>query len=161
MIKISRASSYDREKIQGMFSYYLYDMSQYTRWEIDDSGRIPFDSSILDPYFNREDHYPYLIYSDSELAGFSLLRRYPWDSSIMDVGQFFILKKFSGQGIGSRAFNLCFKQFTGKWQVRVLDNNIGARDFWLKVIEEVAHDNFTITRELYDNRVSMDFIRFS
>ncbi|GAB3516324.1 hypothetical protein [Photobacterium alginatilyticum] len=46
-------------------------------------------------------HYPYFIYVDSELAGFALVRRYPSNPAIYDMGQFFVLRKFKGQGVGN------------------------------------------------------------
>lgn len=136
-------------------------MSQYTLWSIGESGNIPFDSTILDPYFLKDDHYPYLIMVDNEIAGFFLIRKYPYDSSYIDVGQFFILRKFKGKGVGISALKIGRELYPGKWLIRVLENNSGAREFWLKAIEKTNPGNFEITRELYENRVSMDFIRFS
>ena len=61
---------------------------------------------------------------DGEIAGFSLLRRYPLDKSSFDIGQFFVLSKFKNKGVGRKAFELSVSGFPGKWVVRVLQENV-------------------------------------
>lgn len=160
-ISLKIANIEDKELILGMFSYYLYDMSRYTGWDIDAFGKIPFDNSIIDPYFKHEDHYPYFITVDNNIAGFILLRKYPYNKTVLDVGQFFVLGKYKGKGIGFKALKLGWELYPGSWQVRVLEANSGAKEFWLKAISRLNPGNLEITRELYENRVSMDFIRFN
>lgn len=49
--------------IRNMFQYYIYDMSEYTKFSPNDDGTYIVDESIiqLNNYWTRPNHYPYLI----------------------------------------------------------------------------------------------------
>jgi len=149
----------NRSEVENLFSFYLYDMSRYTHWPVGPAGNFEFDKTLLDPYWRKKDHYPFFIEVDSELAGFSLIRNYPQDQSLCDMGQFFVLGKFKGRGIGKEAFRQSVVKFPGPWLTRVLPENSGARNFWLKVISEFTHGEFEVTRDSYHGTM-MDFIRY-
>ena len=102
---------------------------------------------------------PWLLFSGG-VAGFSLIRKYPGDDECFDMGQFFVLRKFKRTGIGEQAFRLSVSKHPGKWIIRVLPNNIGAKKFWLKVIKSVANTEVVKKTELYKT-TEMEFIRFS
>lgn len=114
---------------------------------------------MLNLYWERDDHYPFLIYCDEELAGFSLVRRYPPDPGVFDMGQFFVVDRFKGQGVGRRAFHLTLAQFPGKWLTRVLLANERALSFWTRVISDETNGNYTLSRELEKGQ-EMNFIRY-
>lgn len=151
-IKINRADS--SEIVMNLFQYYIYDMSEYTGFSPNSDGTFTVDESIvnLNMYWTCQDHYPYLIIVDDEIAGFSLVRKYPFDNDYFDIGQFFVLRKFKNKGIGRKAFELSIREHPGKWITRVLPNNIGAYRFWDKVISEVSTVPVKIKKELYVNK---------
>ncbi|MBU2705250.1 hypothetical protein KCM76_04620 [Zooshikella marina] len=158
-ITLQHAKKY--EFIKNLFQYYIYDMSEYTGWPPYENGTFNVDDSIsgLSDYWKKPEHYPYLIMVDKEVAGFSLVRKYPMSDSFYDMGQFFILRKFKHKGIGKKAFQLSVSRHPGAWITRVLPDNEGAKIFWLKAVKSVATGNISISTELYKS-IQMEFIRF-
>ena len=159
-IKLTKAD--DWSVIANMFQYYIYNMSEYTGFSPDANGSYAVDEKItgLYDYWKLADHYPFLIEADGEIAGFSLMRKFPENPEIYDIGQFFILRKFKGKGVGKKSFELSVKMFPGKWQTRVLLNNSGAKIFWTKVISGISKETPTTSIEKYKGK-EMEFIYFS
>ena len=148
-----------RTVVENLFHYYMYDMSEIMGWKINPEGRYDVNLSLLDEYFDSPDNHPYLILCDDEIAGFSLLRRYPSEMSVHDIGQFFVLRKFKGKGVGRQAFRLSTSLFPGKWLTRVLDENKSALIFWVKVIDEITNGSYSLATEI-DVDLPMNFIRY-
>ncbi len=158
-VELKSAENADREIITNLWQYYIYDMAGYSGWPASSKGLYGEDTSFLDEYWDSDNHYPYLIFCDRELAGFSLLRQYPYENGLNDVGQFFIISRFKGSGAGREAFNLSVSRHPGKWLTRVLCENRGAFKFWTTVIREITGNSFTVDQEIYNGR-EMHFIRY-
>ena len=95
LVKIERE---ERHVLENLFCYYVYDMSEYMKWNPAEDGTFGgYDVSKFDPYWIRDDHVPYFIKVDNQLAGFVLIRRYPSDFTRYDVAQFFVLRKFKAK----------------------------------------------------------------
>ena len=61
------------------------------------------------------------------------------------MGEFFVVGKFQGKGIGKKiAFEL-FHRFPGFWEVMQMPPNLPAITFWKKVIAEYTHNQFKET----------------
>ncbi|WNZ53954.1 GNAT family N-acetyltransferase (plasmid) [Microbulbifer sp. MKSA007] len=150
----------DVPALMNLFQLYLYDMSKYMHWPISKEGRFEFDENIVLAYFQQADHHPYFIMSSSEIAGFALVRRYPYDADLIDMGQFFILGKFKRQGLGQAALRACLQRHPGDWQVRVLPQNAGAQSFWTKTIAALTNSAHHISTGDYQG-TEMTFIHFS
>lgn len=148
-----------RKVFENLFSYYIYDMTEYMKWNPDQEGKFGYDSSKFDVYWVLEDHIPYFIYVGSELAGFVLVRRYPNDLSTYDIDQFFVLRKFKGQGVGKEALAKVIDIFPGNWQIRVLLQNSGALHFWKSAVFNLVGDEYSLSKE-NDVDLLMLFIRF-
>jgi predicted acetyltransferase len=50
------------------------------------------------------------------------------------MAEFFILRRYRNNGIGSQAAHAAWRRFPGSWQVRVMLENPGARIFWARAI---------------------------
>ncbi len=148
-----------RGVVENLFQYYVYDMSEFMGWSPNESGIYSFPSSLLDAYWAQNDHYPYFIFVGTELAGFALVRKYPSNTAIYDIGQFFVLRKFKGQGIGKNALERVLKAFPGQWQIRVLVENTGALRFWTSAVSSVVGCEYTLSLQ-NDVDLMMNFIRF-
>ncbi|MBS7528789.1 GNAT family N-acetyltransferase [Fusibacter paucivorans] len=150
-MKIELVSAESPEIIMNLFQYYIYDMSEYTKFDPNPDGTFTVDERVvqLSIYWNDPKHYPYLILVDGEMAGFSLLRKFPLDQAYFDIGQFFVLRKYKHLGVGREAFKLSVNKHPGRWITRVLPNNDGAYKFWEKVILEVAAEVPVVRKELY------------
>ncbi|MCG7488571.1 GNAT family N-acetyltransferase [Vibrio sp. Of14-4] len=145
--------------LENLFSYYVYDMSEFLGLSITDNGLFTFDKNSLTAYWHQNDHKPYFIYVENEIAGFVLLRRYPECKSIWDIEQYFVLKKFKGQGVGKRAFQQLTEKYPGQWQVRILKENKVAMKFWLATIESIVKTDY-LSELAIDVDLEMHFIRF-
>lgn len=66
-----------------------------------------------------------------------------------EIGEFFILKKYTGLGLGRKFAFYLFDSFKGNWQVRQKEGNNSAIKFWRKIISEYTSNNFT--KEFVDN----------
>ena len=134
-------------------------MTEFTGWPPSAEGLYGEEMPSLGDYWQRDDHEPYLILCDGELAGFSLLRRYPGDASLWDIGQFFVLRKFKRRRIGREAFRLSVSGKPGRWLTRVVIGNEGALKFWRRVIGEITDETYALAEEI-DIDAKMHFIRY-
>ena len=69
------------------------------------------------------------------------------------------MRRLKGRGVGAASAAWLFDSHPGKWLIRVLDDNTGARGFWSKVIAQYTGGCFSLTEELYENW-PMQFYRF-
>src|SRR3990170_764680 len=68
-------------------------------------------------------------YDFSEFYGDEIGESGDYDS----IAEFFVLKKYRKSGIGTKAAEMAFSKFPGKWYVDVIQANQPARSFWEKV----------------------------
>ncbi|EPA0985909.1 GNAT family N-acetyltransferase [Vibrio parahaemolyticus] len=156
LIKITPES---RHILENLFPYYIYDMSEYMGWSPNENGHFSFNKNNLDIYWKQEDHSPYFIYADGELAGFVLVRKYPPNDLLYDIEQFFVLRKFKGNGVGKQTLKLVTEQFIGQWQIRVLLGNTAALKFWKSAISNIVGEKY-IESEQVDIDLVMHFLTF-
>lgn len=142
-----------------MFQLYLHDMSEFMGWPIGADGRYGYDPALLSPYWDRGDHHPYFIMSEGEIAGFSLIRAFPNDPTLLDMGQFFTLRKFRRSGVGLEAFRHSVSAHQGKWQVRVLPENTAGLAFWDAAVRDASSDQYSHSRLSYHG-IDMCAFRF-
>lgn len=134
------------------------------RWQQKRAGfPIPMDgtypNNLLKDYFTLDHHAPYWITVDEEHAGFVLVRAYPDDPSLMEIGQFFVANAHVRKGVGAAAFRLALAAHPGNWQIRVLPDNQRAVRFWEKNIRQPVGNDFTCEIASYQSK-NMQFYRF-
>lgn len=71
-----------------MSQLYLHDMSVFTKLGVSSHGKYEFDQEIIDVYFQEAQHFPYFINCEGEIAGFALVRQYPYDRDLLNLDQF-------------------------------------------------------------------------
>ncbi|CAM4049556.1 hypothetical protein VA7868_01245 [Vibrio aerogenes CECT 7868] len=159
-VNLVEIQSKSRLTLENLFPYYIYDMSEFTGWGPTKDGHYDtYNPANLDIYWSSEEHVPYFILADNELAGFVLIRKYPVDRTVYDIDQYFILRKFKKQGIGKEALKQVLHLYPGKWQIRVLKENTGAFKFWLSAVSEIVGQKY-VSEEDIDVDLLMNFIRF-
>jgi len=158
-MKIELVLAESPEIIMNLFQYYIYDMSEYTKFDPNPNGTFVVDESVvqLNVYWNSPEHYPYLILVEGNIAGFSMIRRFPFNKAYFDIGQFFVLRKYKNLGVGREVFKRSVHKHPGKWLTRVLQNNDGAYKFWKKVISEIATDLPDVRTERYMDKEMVYF----
>ena len=97
----------------------------------------------LDSYWQDPDSHPFFIEVDNTIAGFVLINNYCLiEKDAKSISEFYVKKEFRNKEIGKLSAFRAFDLFRGKWEIRELNSNIPAQDFWLKVIGEYTNGNF-------------------
>ena len=102
-----------------------------------------FADYLLSDFWERPGSSANLILIGSTIAGFFLVN----DSSRIsegvgaNVAEFFVLRKFRGQGVGKSAARAMFNLWPGSWEVAVASRNQAAKKFWKKVILQPSSMN--------------------
>jgi predicted acetyltransferase len=128
--------------IQNLMQLYTHDFSELwagtTRGDLNPDGR--FDTYPLNEYWSRPNWSALFIWRNQILAGFSLINDKTQSGQAADrnVGEFFILRKHRGQGVGQIAAKHIFSLHPGSWEVAVARKNVQARGFWRKTIQNAG-----------------------
>lgn len=141
---LSTATLVDHPIIQNMARFYVYDMSRYCGflpgWECPDDGL--FECVDLKSYFTEPNH-AYLIKVGDELAGFALINQLGSTQDVdWNMGEFFVLAKFQGHGIGQQIAQDLFARHVGIWEVSAIPENLHAIRFWRRVLGTHRPNNY-------------------
>lgn len=144
-IKLIPALKKDKKIIQNLGRFYVYDMSRYCGflkgWETPENGL--YACRDLSSYWSEPNRYPFLIKIHDELAGFVLVNKMGSLPKIdWNMGEFFLISKFQGKGIGREIAKRVFDQFPGIWEVMQIPENRGAVSFWEKVVDHYSKGHF-------------------
>ncbi|AUJ29650.1 GNAT family N-acetyltransferase [Liquorilactobacillus hordei] len=139
--------------LQNLFQLYQYEFSIYVPSVRVNSEGL-FKLANLKDYRESEYYHAFFILADDRIAGFALVRESN-DNQPSFIEQFFIMRYFSGKGIGKKAAKAIFKLFPGKWQVLQIKNNYPAQAFWRKVITEYTNNDFEERYDKNDDRSSI------
>jgi predicted acetyltransferase len=130
--------------LQNLAAFYVYDLSEFMGWDCPESGL--FGARGEDEWYGASfDHY--LLRVGGRLAGFAIVERL--SESDFDMAEFFILRKFRGQGVGRKVAESLFDRYPGRWRVRELSENTAAQAFWRRVIGAYTRGSFTESREIF------------
>ena len=159
-IEIAPAGENGESVIRNLFTLYIYDLSESTGWDVPETGLFG-SSEFLVQYWGKRPKdpnlhwaeglrgHPFLIRADGMLAGFALIREIAKDPPTFDVGEFFIMRKYRGKGVGKGVAHRLFDMFRGKWQVRELPANTPAQAFWRRTIDEYTGGDYVETKEVF------------
>jgi predicted acetyltransferase len=142
-VEVKEASVSDERVLENLLSLYLHDFSEAFGSAPGAEGRFEYDRLPL--YFEEPHRSAFLIRSDGLLAGFALvslgsvMREAP---DVRDLSEFFVVRGLRHRGIGGMAATAVFKRFPGAWEVRALDRNRGAAEFWAHVISRHTRGAF-------------------
>jgi predicted acetyltransferase len=135
LVEIIPASSEQSPILANLLELYAHDFSEYMELEIGSDGRFGYEQLSL--YWKEAGRHPFLIQASGSLAGFALVRegsRISGAKDVQDMAEFFIVRGHRRLGIGMKAAHALWRRFPGKWEIRVLDRNRGAKKFWSKTI---------------------------
>jgi predicted acetyltransferase len=151
----------ERHLLRRLMELYLYDFSEFDDSDVDEHGIYGYGD--LDYFWFEPTHAAFLLTVDDKLAGFVLV-----DNDVMVAGseraitEFFVMRKYRRQGVGTQVAVEVFDRFPARWEVAVLGDNTPAQSFWRRVItqytggdfQEIVLDNETWTGPVFffDNR---------
>jgi predicted acetyltransferase len=147
-IILSKATQEDKNTIQNLGRFYVYEMSRYCgflpTWETPSNGL--FECIDLSSYCEKPDRHAFLIKVDEELAGFVLINKVGSTSDVdWNIGEFFIVSKFQGKGVGSHVAEQVFNQFPGVRETSQIPENKAAIEFWDRVVSRYTGGQFEKT----------------
>ncbi len=137
-VELIPAQPQDEPVLQNLLQLYLHDFTDFMDWDVDEHGR--FSTDDLHSCFTDARRHPFLFVVDGRLAGFAIADAWSvLDESrtgVMDMGEFFVMRKFRRRGAGRVAAQRLFDMFPARWEVRELRGNTGAQAFWRRIIGE-------------------------
>ena len=92
--------------------------------------------------WTSENYYSYLVYNGKYPIGFALIKKHFNNVINFEVEEFFILRKYRRKNLGKNVSFELFDKYKGKWQVKVLQDNLPAQKFWKNIIQEYTHNKF-------------------
>jgi predicted acetyltransferase len=125
--------------LANLLELYAHDFSEFHELELGSDGRFGYGSLPL--YWSEPGRHPFLVWVEGKLAGLILVKRgseVSGDETVWDVAEFFVLRGYRRRGIGTQIAHEVWRRFPGPWEVRVMESNIVARDFWAHAISTLT-----------------------
>lgn len=139
----------DKPVLSHLLELYQHDISPYWPQDLNEHGEYGF---AVDRYLRNLRLNAFLFLVDGHYAGFALVDP---DVSLPEneywMGQFFVMRKYRGQGLGRAAARFVFDRFRGRWEVGQMPLNLPAQAFWRSVIGEYTQGHY-VEHELHDER---------
>jgi predicted acetyltransferase len=145
-VSLEVATAADTLLLSNLLELYLHDLSEaFPFIELGPDGRFGYSRLAL--YWSEpERRSAFLIRCGSRIAGFVLVTRgspaVP-DPDVLDVAEFFVLRRYRRAGVGRRAASLLWSRLRGKWTVRASTANPPALAFWGRIVAELSGGRFT------------------
>jgi predicted acetyltransferase len=143
-VALQPLSSADEPVMNRLMQLYVYDFSEFMGLDIADDG-IFFSGESQGTYHPEPRRHAFLLRVDGRLAGFVILdekSRLTGDPDVVDVAQFFVMRKYRRQGVGAMAAVRAFDLFPRKWEVRQTASNVAATAFWRETIARYTGGRF-------------------
>jgi predicted acetyltransferase len=125
--------------LANLLELYAHDFSEFQDLELGSDGR--FGYSCLSLYWSEPGRHPFLVWVEGKLAGLILVKRgsaVSGDETVWDVAEHFVLRGYRRRGIGTQIAHEVWRRFPGLWEVRVMESNVSARDFWAHAISTLT-----------------------
>jgi len=125
----------------------MHDLADVFNLDLGPDGRYGYAKLPL--YFNEPGRrMPFLMRYAGKLAGFALVTRgspVSEDPNVLDVAEFFVVRRHRRAGIGSRAAALLWNRYPATWIVRVSAGNPAGYEFWSRTIARYSANRFDST----------------
>ena len=146
-VAVVAASPEQEPVLANLLELYAHDFSEFRSIEIGSDGRFGYQPLPL--YWSDTGRHPFLVEMGGKLAGLILVKKgseVSGDATAWDMAEFFVLRRYRRRGIGLQAAHLVWKQFPGRWEVRVMESNLSALPFWVNAISEFTGEEIRPTR---------------
>jgi predicted acetyltransferase len=141
VVKLDPAIASDSPLLSNLLQLYIHDLSDvFPQVELGYDGRYSYDRLPL-YWSDAQRRFAFVIRCDDRPAGFALATRgspATPDPDVLDVAEFFVVRRHRRCGVGRAAAFLLWNLLAGKWTVRVLETNDGAVAFWRDVVAEYS-----------------------
>lgn len=135
-VEVIPATRADEPVLANLLELYAHDFSEFVSGiEVGDDGRFGYPRLRL--YWEEEGRRAFLIKSEGRLAGFAFVTRGSCVSGradVWDVAEFFVLRGHRRRGVGQAAAHVLWNTMRGAWEVRVMETNRAAAEFWARAV---------------------------
>jgi predicted acetyltransferase len=141
-IEVIPATLEQQPVLANLLELYAHDFSEFFDVEVGPDGRFGYPD--LPRYWVESGRHPFLVRVDGRLAGFVLVKlgsSVSGDPAIWDMVEFFVLRRFRRQGVGTAIAFEVWKRFPGPWEIRVMEVN-PALGFWERAVAEFSGGRF-------------------
>jgi predicted acetyltransferase len=145
LISLQRATESDAPMLANLLELYIHDLSEAFAIEVGENGRFGYDR-LADYWAEPERRFAYVIRNNTAIAGFALTcigSPASDDPNVLDVAEFFVLRRHRRLGVGQRAAHLLWDIQPGNWIVRVSTGNPRGLSFWPAAIETYAGERWS------------------
>jgi predicted acetyltransferase len=141
-VSLDTATAGEAVLLSNLLELYIHDLSEvFPGVELGPDGRFGYHRLPL--YWSEpERRFAFLIRLDGRVVGFVLATRGSpavEDADVLDVAEFFVIRRHRRSGVGRRAAVLLWNALAGRWIVRVSKGNGGAVRFWSAVVSEFTN----------------------
>jgi predicted acetyltransferase len=144
-VELIRATERDHGTLANLLHLHVHDFSEFLGLTPSEEGRFTYP--MLPLYWQDASRSAFLIRAGDRLVGLALVVRgslVSGDPDVWDVAEFFVVRGVRRRGVGRAAAQQLFRMLNGFWEVRVLDVNTPARQFWQTVIAGYSAGSFTL-----------------
>jgi predicted acetyltransferase len=135
-LDLIRAGEDQHDVLANMLELYSHDFSEFLPLELRDDGRFGYKNLPL--YWSDPRRRAFLARFENKLAGLVLVKKgseisgseISGDEEVWDMAEFFILRGYRRRGLGTELAAKVWQACPGKWEVRVMANNVAALRFW-------------------------------
>ncbi len=155
VFSLSPANPSEKITIANLLQPYIAELSQFP----DENPDYQDEQSIylypyLDAYWQEDSRYPYLLYADDQLAGFTLVRK---EGELWEIAEFYVSPGFRRRGAGMAYATEIFRRHPGLWRIKFNKQNTPSQQLWKKLAQKLAQGDIK-EREA---DISHDYISFS
>lgn len=130
-LTVSLAGADERELVGRLAQLYFHDFSEFDGEDVGPSGLYEID--WLEQYWQAPNA-AYIFRVGGSVAGFCLVDQDTLlEGSQNAIAEFFVMRKFRGAGVGSRAARAVLGARPGVWEASQIANNLPAQAFWRRV----------------------------
>jgi predicted acetyltransferase len=151
LIRLVKATLDQKPIITNLCELRAYDLTEQFDFDIGDDGFYGYKDLHL--FWEDSNRHPFLIYCNDKIAGFCCVQKgspIANNASVWDMTEFFIMKKYKRQGVGSEITSQIWQQFPGQWQIRVYAKNTIATQFWHNVIRNHVPTDASQAEQIID-----------
>ena len=146
-VEVVAAAPEQKPILANLLELYAHDFSEFFELELGADGRFGYERLPL--YWTEPDRRPFLVRVDGRLAGFVLAKRgseISGNENVWDVAEFFIVRGHRRHGVGTAAAHELWRRLQGLWEVRVLESNRSANEFWARAVSQFVGEAHSSTR---------------
>ena len=134
-VKLVPAGAEQASILANLLELYAHDFSEFLELELGADGRFGYQH--LSTYWSEPGRHPFLVEIDGKWAGLVLVKKKSSlfsDLAVWDMAEFFIVRKHRRRGAGTEITRQIWRRFPGRWEVRVLQSNRAALQFWERAV---------------------------